>query len=120
MASLLVLIRQSSDDTNDPSNQSVTGNEEERKMEAEEVRKWGRLGNLLQKQVKILRVEMAEADRSEAEKEEVKKAKDMIKEIAKEEEAAVKKGNNAGSAAGLADYQEQLMLLEMHNKARAQ
>jgi hypothetical protein len=34
--------------------------------EDEDVRKWGRLGNLLQKQVALLRHEMSEADKSEA------------------------------------------------------
>ena len=94
----------------------------EGEKEAEEISKWGRLGNLLQKQVAVLRVEMAEADRSEAEKEAEKKVKDALK---KEKENATKKGNEGGSlpphlsGAGLVDYQEQLRLLELHNKARA-
>jgi hypothetical protein len=38
-------------------------------VEFEEDRKWGRLGNLLQKQVAVLRKEMAEADQTEKVKE---------------------------------------------------
>lgn len=34
-------------------------------VEDEDDRKWGRLGNLLQKQVAVLRKEMAEADQME-------------------------------------------------------
>lgn len=37
--------------------------------EEEDDRRWGRFGNLLQKQAAVLRKEMAEADQSEAEKE---------------------------------------------------
>ena len=56
---------------------------------------------------------MAEADRSEAEKEAEKKVKDMLKKENAAAAATTKKG------IGLVDYQEQLMLLEMQNKARA-
>jgi hypothetical protein len=38
-------------------------------VEDEEDRKWGRLGNLLQKQVAVLRKEMAETDQTEKVKE---------------------------------------------------
>jgi hypothetical protein len=37
--------------------------------EDEDARKWGRLGNLLQKQVALLRHEMSEADKSETQNE---------------------------------------------------
>ena len=55
VASLLTLVRNSADNV--------------MPAEEEDDRTWGRLGNLLQKQVAILREEMAEADKSEAEKE---------------------------------------------------
>jgi hypothetical protein len=41
--------------------------------EDEDVRKWGRLGNLLRKQVALLRHEMSKADKSEAQNEKVDK-----------------------------------------------
>ena len=83
--------------------------------------------NLLQKQVAILRIEMAEADRSEAEKEAEKKVKETLKKEKETAAAATKKGNGGGegglpphlTGAGLVDYQEQMRLLEMHNQARA-
>lgn len=55
VASLLTLVRNSA--------------EEVMPAEEEDDRKWGRLGNLLQKQIAVLREEMSEADKSEAEKE---------------------------------------------------
>lgn len=55
IASLLTLVRNSADNV--------------MPAEEEDDGKWGRLGNLLQKQVAVLREEMAEADKSEAEKE---------------------------------------------------
>ena len=53
VASLLMLVRSSAD--------NVVPAEEE------DDRTWGRLGNLLQKQIAVLRNEMAEADKKEAE-----------------------------------------------------
>ena len=83
IASLLNLLRQYSDDSDGSFTQLFVESEEERDIEAEEIRKYGRLGNLLQKQVKVLRVEMAEADRSEAEKEAEKEVEKNAKEVLK-------------------------------------